>query len=157
MNRVISVMVGPPCSGKSTEADRILKEEPNTLRVNRDSFRYMLRNEGFCNYNIENIITGLMDKAIDKALEGGYDVIIDNTHCKLKYINDITKKYSGKASVVLYTIQCPLWRLRLRNVIRYIKKGVWIPDKVIISMHKNFKNLLKELDNGANFSTESQK
>jgi tRNA uridine 5-carbamoylmethylation protein Kti12 len=146
MGRVIYILVGPPCSGKTTEAKKMLADQTNLLRVNRDSYRYMLRNEGYCNYNVENIITGLQDRAIDKALEGGYDVIIDNTHCKPKYISDLTKKYADKAAICVYTFKASLLRLRFRNIVRYLKTGVWIPDHVLVSMQKGFKESVKFLD-----------
>lgn len=146
MKRTITILVGPPLSGKSTEAYRMLAGQENLLRVNRDDFRYMLRNKGLCHYSVENIINGLQYHAIDRALEAGKDVVIDNTHCKVKYIEDITRRYDKQADICVEVFYTSLWKLKLRNIWRKVTKGIWIPPRVIDAMYTNMKDVVKYLD-----------
>ena len=47
------INIGPPASGKSTFTEDFIKNNDSWVRVSRDSFRYMLKNTGWCHYKLE--------------------------------------------------------------------------------------------------------
>lgn len=140
------VMCGPPCSGKSTLSKKMLKENKHLTRVNKDSFRWMLRNEGYCHYSVENIIEGAQIQLVHKLLDEGKDVILDNTHCKVKYMQQVESNFKDKAVIEVILLDVPYWQLLLRNVWRCITQRIWIPKHVIKNMKKNFADVKKYLD-----------
>jgi predicted kinase len=81
------VLVSIPAAGKSTYAMNLIKTEPKWVRVNRDDIR--INNFGTeLNHSIENQVTKFEHFMIKSALEGGYNVVIDNTNLKLSYRNE---------------------------------------------------------------------
>jgi tRNA uridine 5-carbamoylmethylation protein Kti12 len=96
MNKIIFCM-GAPGSGKTTWSKRFVKDNSNTVRVGRDDFRYMLKDLPFLPSHLEELITKIQDNTILLALESGYNVIVDNTNLKLKYINHFLKLTNGIA------------------------------------------------------------
>jgi predicted kinase len=77
---------GLPASGKSTYALNKVKNEFNTIIVNRDSIRTMLRGE-YKNFEfgskMESLVTDIENATIYEALRKGYNVISDNTNFRL--------------------------------------------------------------------------
>ncbi len=135
------IMVGAPCSGKSTLADKMLKDDMSLVRVNKDSYRYMLRNQGMLEPKLETFLGNEQLLLIDKLVDKGYSVIVDNTHCKVKYIKQLEDRLKDKAVIQMILLDRPLWLLMWRNVKRYITKGIWIPRFVIKNMKKNLKEV----------------
>lgn len=135
----IFILVGPPLSGKSTwTRDYLKRTEANTIRVNRDEIRKMIWGE--FSIRDENLVTDIQDETIHVALAYEKHVIIDNTHCKVKYIEDIKKRYPEQRIVVKF-FEAPPFLLHMRNIWRYLRGGVWIPFKVMKTMIKNYKNV----------------
>lgn len=151
MNQEILVLVGPSGSGKSTYAIEYIKNNPNTIRVNRDDIRKQIVGELKQDYyskpnlkELEGIVTDLQHQNIRHALLQGYSVIIDNTHLKSNYIQEIVDKYNHLADInlrlfVLDAINCKI-RVATRDSIvdtRYIDKQ--IRDFNTLTSKENFK------------------
>jgi len=143
-------MAGPPCSGKTTYAKKLLKENPNLRRLSRDDLRSMLHGSYvFDNRYTETFITKIITLLADELRSNGKSVLIDATHCKMKYIDDIVnslvKTPDDLSRVQIVVMRCPYWLQRVRNLYRYLRTGMWIPSKVSKDMNKNYRKLLEEL------------
>jgi len=95
----IIICVGVPASGKSYWSTDFVSKNPKYIRVNRDSYRFMLKNEPFCDPKIENMITELSYHAVDTALAKKLNVILDNTHLKREHIHDVIQRFQHKADI----------------------------------------------------------
>ena len=71
------------------------------------------------------------------------DIIIDNTNCKYTYYIKIFTLIKDKSQweVEVIKFNHSLWKLYLRNIIRYIKTGKFIPFKIIKIMKHNYNEL----------------
>jgi predicted kinase len=86
--RKLLILIGCPSSGKTTFRISFLKQNKDYVAVSRDDFRYMLRNEGWLERSMENIITDQVHKLIHDLLRDGKSVIVDATNVNEKYLND---------------------------------------------------------------------
>lgn len=151
MNQVIYILIGISGSGKSTLALKMLAANPKLIRFNRDSYRLMLRNEAVCSPNVEAMITDMLYADATEALEAGMSIIIDNTHCSMKYINGIIKnlpaKYSNgdKGSLCLLHVDVDLETAVERDSKRSAPVGREIVERFYGSLETMFKNYKKEL------------
>jgi predicted kinase len=137
---IIYIMVGAPCSGKTTLAKKMLEYDNNIIRVNRDELRVMLKGRYVVgDYYIESVINKLTEDVVGLACIARKDILIDATHVKVRYINDIKKMIPEFCNYTIKYVVCdePLWRLKLRNVLRYLRTGMWIPNKVLTNMYHN--------------------
>lgn len=79
----IFVLRGLPASGKSTWSKKKVLEYPNTVIVNRDSIRTMLKGE-YKNFPfgsaMEKLVTKIEEYSVNIALSKGYNVILDATN-----------------------------------------------------------------------------
>lgn len=90
-----------------------------------------------CDRNIEATLDTIRDCIIYTYTDKGYDIIIDNTHCKISYIKSIIEKYAPKCFIEIVVLDAPLYVLKFRNIVRYIKERKWIPVQVIKRMKEN--------------------
>lgn len=143
-------MVGPPLSGKSTIAKKIVKADHNYVRVNRDDLRFMLRGKWTQEKTIEYLVNLVTEMIIKSSIKLGMSVIVDATHCKAKYIYAIKDLVPKDADVQIEYIVCdiPYWKQRLRNIWRNIKHRIWIPKHCSINMHKHFQHIKGLIDRG---------
>lgn len=146
MNRQYDILIlsGPPCSGKTTWASKEAVEN-NAYILSRDDIRTALFGKKYKqNSEDEKRVTEYFDKFLAKALLEGEKVILDNTHCKWKYIANIVDDYGflQHRNVKIKRFFCPLWKLLWRNFWRGLFTGKKIPVKVIRTMNKNFKQTL---------------
>ncbi|WP_276209121.1 RNA ligase [Streptomyces amritsarensis] len=81
---VVHVMTGLPASGKTTAARALQAEAGGRMRrVNLDDLRAMLdlpdpgRGRSFAH---EQTVLAVQDAAVRAAVDGGFDVVVDNTH-----------------------------------------------------------------------------
>lgn len=148
----VFILVGPPCSGKSTWAKKFLNYgiTKNCIRVNRDELRIMFKGKYVSgNPLVENQVNEAFKAIAYNAYANNLNLIVDATHCKMKYINDI-KNYLKDYKTIRYSyivFSVPYWKQRVRNFFRYLKTGIWIPKEVSNNMNKNFlvtKELLKD-------------
>jgi predicted kinase len=80
----IHMMAGLPASGKSTVARKIVKQNGNAARVNRDDLRAMLFNSEWSGKREKVVIA--VEKAIAKVLlDYNLDAIIDDTNLSEKH------------------------------------------------------------------------
>ena len=133
----VIILVGIPASGKSTFCENFLKENKNYVKTSRDDFRYMFRNEGFCESKIEQMITEFQKEAILKSLKNGYNVLIDNTNVKLRYINEFIKMIKPYANISFKVFDLPLDVCLERDKARARSVG----EGVIKRMHSDLTNL----------------
>jgi len=67
--------------------------------------------------------------------------IIDNTNLRQKYINQIMCRLTDNYEIEIKKFSIPLWKAQLRNYLRRIKTGKYIPNKVLKNFYTRFKNL----------------
>lgn len=141
-NLKVKILVGIPGSGKSTYCDEFLKNNSNYLRVSRDSFRFMLRNQPFCHSSTEDLITNLIDVTITKSLLKNRNLIIDNTNCKASYINHFIELVKHTADVEFEIFNVDKETCIQRDLNRQKSVG----KDVINKMALDFDNLIKTFD-----------
>lgn len=114
----ILILIGISGSGKSTFAKQFCAENSNWLRVNRDGLRKSMlavslneywRAENNFIQRTESLVNEIHNTAIKTALRKDWNVLIDNTHIKLAYINQIIKLVSDfKVEIRFKLIDTPL-------------------------------------------------
>jgi predicted kinase len=140
-------MIGPPCSGKTTLAKTMIEYDRSILRVNRDELRIMIKGKYVVGDKVvEQMINDITRSSIEFASMMNRDVIIDATNCTVRAINDV-KRYAPNATFKYVLCDEPLWKLKLRNIIRFYRTKIWIPTKVINSMYTNFQTLKEKINN----------
>jgi len=133
----VIIMIGLSGSGKSTWAREYCRKHENFVIVSRDSFRYMLKNAGFCDPKTESMINELMENAISKALKFKYNVIVDNTHLRASRINEIVRLVEYSADVEFMLLDVPVKKCIERDAERPNKVGAG----VITEQNEDFKVL----------------
>ena len=141
-NRKIILCIGIPASGKSTWSSDYVRRNPDWVRVNRDDFRKMLKNEQVCEPKIEDMVTDLMKATITKCLMRKLNVIIDNTNLKQKYINDFIETFKYDADIDYRVFDISIDKAIERDNNRDAKVG----EGVIKKMYKDFKVLMDSFD-----------
>jgi len=148
--KTIIITSGIPCSGKSTWSNEM--RNLVTTVICRDTIRemYFMRPYHYSKYN-EDKVTEIFNHELEKFLCGdnSFDptiCILDNTHCKEKYIDQWIAYFKDKPEVNLQIkfFDIPLWKAYYRNYMRYFKTKKWIPLKVIWHMSKNYNKINKE-------------
>ena len=114
----VIINIGCPASGKSTYTMEFLAKNPNYVKVGRDDFRYMLRNQGFTEPKVEKMITDLVNNAILTALSNKLNVIVDNTNLKISVINSIVDLVHDYANVSYRVFDVPYKTLLERDAAR---------------------------------------
>jgi predicted kinase len=99
----ILILIGISGSGKSTFAKQFCINNPDYLRINRDEIRKSILPFSLNDYwqkipdyhkKIESMVTHLHENAVLTALKYRWNLVIDNTHLKISYLNDIIKLVS---------------------------------------------------------------
>jgi predicted kinase len=141
--------IGLPASGKSTWALNKVKYDPNYVRVNRDDFRFMMKDSPVCDPKVENLITTLSFHAIDAALAKNLSVIVDNTHLKAEYIEALAEHVKYKAN---FKVQ--LFEMSLDKAIERDKgREKMVGEHVIRKMWNDYRRILD--GNGKVFESRS--
>jgi predicted kinase len=141
-NLKIRILIGIPASGKSFWATNFLRNNPNWVRVNRDSFRLMLRNEQMCEPKIEDLVSDILIKATHSALQKKLNVIIDNTNIKEKYIRQFIEEFKYSADIEYQVFDISIDKALERNKNREASVG----EDVIKRMYKDYKFLMDTFD-----------
>jgi len=145
MKKTIEILVGIPCSGKSSYVNKKLStgQLGDNVALSRDEYRLTFLPKDYKhNSKDENWITEIYNLDLQNMVAGGnYNIILDNTHCKEKYIDEIITKYSEHANIKIIFFNISLTEAHIRNVLRCIKTGKWIPIAIINSMYKNYNKL----------------
>jgi len=137
-NLKIKILIGIPASGKSTWTLQFLRSNPNWVRVNRDSFRLMLRNEQMCEPKLEDLVSTLVTSTIHSALMKKLNVIIDATNVKAKYIEQFIEEFKYDADIEYQVFDISLDKAIERDNNREAKVG----EDVIKRMYNDFKILM---------------
>jgi predicted kinase len=137
----ILILVGCPCSGKSTFAEYYLKFN-DAVRFNRDEMRMMLQFTEHLDGDGEGFLTRLMERMIETALLKGKNVLLDNTHTRKEYIMQIVTKFNHMADIEFKVLDVPLEELLRRNAERPRK----VPVKIIKEMYQSLQQLKKTFD-----------
>lgn len=150
---VIIILVGIPCSGKSTWVDEWKDILSNTydapvIVISRDDIRLTLSGGKYTfDQSIENRVTDIFYKQLSGAVTLDKAVIIlDNTHCRQAYINkyyDMFDHMLGEHQMKIYiqVFDVPYWKCLMRNWKRGLVTGKVIPLTVMEGMNENFKKL----------------
>lgn len=141
------ILRGAPLSGKSTWAKDIKKLSDkycgNYVIVSADEVRLSFTNGKYkFNSKTEDKVWAIFYERLRMFSRQGFNIIVDNTNLKQGYIDKIWENLVENDYQIEYRyFDVPLWKLILRNYLRYFKTGKWIPIKVIKTMYKNFKKL----------------
>lgn len=148
MNQKLIILVGVSGSGKTTFAKQYIKENPGTVRVNRDDMRKQILGELTQDYyskknsnvrgKLEKHITVLQNEQIRYWLLEGYDVIADNTHLRKNDITDYEKNFNYLADIYIKPFQIGLQEAFFRVIDR---EGIGTDVSYVIRQYKEFNAL----------------
>ncbi len=102
----VHVMTGLPASGKTTAARRLQAESEGRMRrVNLDDLRAMLdipapgRGRSHAH---EQTVLAVQDAAVRAAVDGGFDVVVDNTHLTSHIPKRLKAAVAGRAVFLVH-------------------------------------------------------
>ena len=135
------ILVGIPTSGKST----FCKGQDHYQVLSRDNIRYYLFGEKYKqNHQDELEVTARYDDVFGTWTRLGYNIILDNCHCRESYIIQALKNLEAAGYTVrIRFFDIPLWKAFYRNIKRRISTGKWIPWDVIKNMKANYDKIDK--------------
>jgi len=133
----VIILIGIPASGKTTWSLEFIKKNPDYVRIGRDAFRLMLRNELSCEPKIEDLISKLLISSVHKALMKNLNVIIDNTNLKERYINEFIDEFKYDADIDYHVFDISLDKALERDKLRDHQAG----ELVVKTMFKDYQNL----------------
>jgi predicted kinase/3-deoxy-D-manno-octulosonate 8-phosphate phosphatase KdsC-like HAD superfamily phosphatase len=136
----ILILVGIPASGKSTFAKEFIETNVDYVRINRDDIIKMLRNSPMLNSKGEELVTEIEYSIAENALAKRMNIIWDNTHLKMSYINSIIKRFNDRANISFKIFDIDLNEAIRRDSLRESKVG----EEVIKRMYANYINLIKD-------------
>jgi len=139
----LKILVGPPCSGKSTYASTY-KNKPNWVIISRDAFREALG--AAYSTELEEVVKELKYKGIEQALLKGFNVIVDETNAKLETIVDYKNRYNHLADIQFRVFDEPLALLLKRNKKRAKETGKNIPEDAIEMIAADLNGLKAQFD-----------
>lgn len=145
---IVIATIGLPGSGKSTWSIEHVRKNDNFVRVNRDDFRFMLKNMPVCEPKVEDMITRMSNQSILTALRYKKSVIVDNTNLRARYLEDLVHLVRFHADVEFMLFDVPAKKCIERDLLRERKVG----EGVILKMDKDFKILKDSFD----FSTRKK-
>lgn len=161
-NPIITVLVGVSGCGKTFFSRHYVRHHKGkTLRISRDDLRDQYGQQGSrLTEDQESYISTIFNMLVEKALSSGHHVIMDNTHLKKKYIQQIRDRYAGKYSITFKTFDTPfeicMERIKSRpnnQVSKKVLKKQWEDFQILLSQdilqpsvspNENFVNLQKE-------------
>jgi predicted kinase len=142
--KYIVVLVGIPCSGKSRYARDYFGFDHTNCILSRDVIRENMWGKDYKpTREREKIVTNKYNRLLESALNDAdlEYVILDNTHCREKYINEIVEKYYEDHIIMIKFFDISLINALFRNILRYCFTGKWIPINIIRNMYKNYNNI----------------
>ena len=148
--KTIRILCGIQCSGKSTYCEKLdYFNKRHSVVISRDYIRenYFEKPYIINNFN-ENRVTKIFNDELNQWLnlysrnaEPLWTIILDNTFCKEKYIDEIISKYGNVYNIEIKFFDISLIKAHYRNIIRRFKTGKWIPIKVLNQFYRNYKKI----------------
>jgi len=144
----LSITVGLPGSGKTTEAEFVKKADPdNVVLVSRDDLRFTLfRSEGILQSWQENHITKLQRNIVKDGLKAGKHVIVHDLNLREKYRKqwaEIARDYGAEFAIIDCT-QISVNLCVLQDKRRGELGNRSVGEKVIRELAQKFKNTLNK-------------
>lgn len=143
MNNTIMLLVGLPGSGKSTWTNQFLRNERRFQVVCRDDLRATFGVDGHCTVSfdpgIEQTVADIANRMLEASLRRGLGVILDETHTRLRNINEVldtAKKHRASVHVVYFPFTAEESKAR--------RPGV--PPEVIDRMARNLRTTVPCLE-----------
>lgn len=141
-NLKITILIGIPASGKSTYAKDYIRNNADTVRVNRDDFRLMLKSAQMTEPKIEDMITTLVDATITQSLLRKCNVLVDATNLKVGYIKSFIEKFKYSADIDYRVFDISLEKALERDT----KREATVGEAVIKKLYKDYKILMDSFD-----------
>lgn len=135
----MTLMRGIPASGKSERSKEIMKEQGNTVRVNKDLIRTMLHFDKFTPKN-ERITAMVAERIVEAAIEHNLNVIVDDTNLNPTTYNS-WKALGHRLGAKVHTedLDTPIGECLVRDACREKTVGA----HVIIKMALQYKEFMK--------------
>lgn len=135
MSKIIMTL-GIPASGKTKWTTEYCKDNPNTVRVNKDSLRLMIYGEPY-KPEWEDFVCTIRDHIISQAIAEGHDVVIDDTNIGKKHRERIEgiAAYYGIALEIKDFTDVPLEVCLERNR----NRSNPVPEEAIYRMYNQLK------------------
>lgn len=150
MKKTIIIMSGIPCSGKSTWARKYQKHDYRYVQIiSKDNIRKYLFGD-LSKYKINNedekSVETEFQTMLYRAVTGEYPntIIIDNTHCREKYLDQYIKTLKKGNSLYIKFIDCSLIKALFRNLVRKVLTRRWIPIKILKIMKSNYDHINRD-------------
>lgn len=126
---------GLPASGKSTWCKEWMAKGGNWKRINKDLLREMLDCGKWSGPN-EKFIVKVRDELIIKAMEAGYNVMVDDTNLSDKHearLRELAKSFQAEFEIKDFTYVTPE-----ECIARDLKRPNSVGEKVIMQMYNQF-------------------
>ena len=136
MNK-ITILKGLPASGKTTLALELV-EKKGYKRVNKDDLRRMIDNSIFSKRS-EKLILSMRDIMIEKFINDGFNVVVDDTNLCPKHERVIREKFESMAKVDVIELKTSLKECLGRDKKRENSVG----EDVIRNMYKTYQDKYK--------------
>jgi predicted kinase len=139
----ITIMSGPPRSGKSTLVTEMLKEDKTLVRISRDSIRTCIRGDRGIEH--EKLVTKIHDEALKLAVADGYNVVLDSTNVNYKALMERLPVWASLGDIeIVYMPNLTLKELKERNENGPADEK--LPSMVLSKMRSNYQVLLEKTD-----------
>ncbi len=148
MSKMI-ICVGISNCGKSAWTEQFIKENPNTIELNRDYVRFNIINpkaNDWADYSIsenkENRVSCILMEKYKEAIEQGKDVIVSDTNLsyfgRIKWLN-IANQNGQKVEFVIFH------KKFIETFYGNSSNFMYLPDFVITNQYKRFTQFLDEI------------
>lgn len=123
-----------------SKRDKYVKKMKDGWEIlSRDSIREILFGRNcYITNKIEEEVTREFNFKLEKAYLCRLNIIYNSTNCKESYIDKIIAECPVNYDVELKFFPMSLIRAFIRNYIRFLKGGTWVPLRVMREMKKNF-------------------
>jgi predicted kinase len=139
MEQKFIILRGIQGSGKTSYAQRLLQQNPDLVRVNRDTIRSELFGYGYVKTPAnEELVTKVQDHTIRTILDSGKSVIVDNMNIESKFIHqlqDIASSYGIKANIIQF--DTPIQKCIENDKVR----GNLIGEDIVTKTHNRFEKV----------------